>query len=123
MAAMAPAPPPQSWAFIEASNSMLPESYDINTIYPYLTPSVGQMKPLLTARGMTALSTSQVATQSFYTALQKRMIQTVATVTSSLTLVATLITFYWFCRMRKRLRHKYVSREIRRVLNVNADTR
>lgn len=44
--------------------------------------------------------------KSLYTSLQKQTIQTIATVTSCLTLVATLITFYWFCKMQKRLRHK-----------------
>ncbi|KAF2423600.1 hypothetical protein EJ08DRAFT_557427, partial [Tothia fuscella] len=47
-----------------------------------------------------------------YTALQKRMIQTVATATSAFTLVATMITFYWFVRMQKRLRHKLIMMSI-----------
>jgi hypothetical protein len=53
--------------------------------------------------------TQSLQSKSYYAASVKRMIQIVATVSSSLSLILTLITFYWFRKMKKRLRHKCVS--------------
>ena len=48
------------------------------------------------------------ATESIYTPSQKHLIQTFAICTSAFTILAALITFYFFSRMKRRLRHKLV---------------
>ena len=45
---------------------------------------------------------------NYWAQWQKRVLQEVATATAAISVVTVLATSYWFFRMRKRLRHKYV---------------
>lgn len=54
-----------------------------------------------------ALSTS-VNTKTLLTHSQSHAIQVVSCVLSGISLLAALITFVWFARMKRKFRHRYV---------------
>jgi hypothetical protein len=49
---------------------------------------------------------SAIDTQHLYTDHRKFVVQVVATSLSCASVLATIMTLIWFCRMRKRFRHK-----------------
>lgn len=55
---------------------------------------------------------------SYYTLNEKRTIQMVALVCSFASLAIIAVTFYWFLRMRRRIRHKYVDHVVRCFIHV-----
>ncbi|RDI80534.1 hypothetical protein Vi05172_g9476 [Venturia inaequalis] len=70
-----------------------------DTTFPAVTPS-----PLLHSSGLTLA--------------HQRMLQIVATVSSLITLLATVVTVYMFHRMSKRMRHKRVDLESAETLQL-----
>lgn len=53
-----------------------------------------------------ALSKRYMQINKIYTPHETKVIQIVGVATAAVSVVASLITTCWFCRMRKRLRHK-----------------
>jgi hypothetical protein len=52
------------------------------------------------------LNSIDLDTKNLYSQHRKLIVQIIAATVSSFSVLATLVTFYWFCRMTKRFRHK-----------------
>lgn len=50
----------------------------------------------------------EVNFQNYFTPAQKHLVQRVGVTTAAVSVLASILTTFWFCRMRKRLRHRYV---------------
>jgi len=67
---------------------------------------------VLESRGLNG----QIDTTMLYSNRQKFKIQVIAATAASISVLVTLVTLYWFARMRKRFRHMYVLQNSRTSL-------
>lgn len=80
-------------------------------LYDTLTPRDSSSHVLVEDGGIRdgrGLHGRHIDTTALFNRSQKYQIQVIAAVAASVSVLVTMVTLYWFCRMKKRFRHMYV---------------